>query len=142
MKKFSFTLALAMSFFVLFVSMSYADDYNPDADYSLEIFTTNTPFNQGSEHPHATTIFSNDENIYLVARYYTKVSGMVDHILIVTNAAGQVIDLSSYTIQRDVNPHSLYFRKNYPSGSYTFTMFISGPGGMVMSPHSYSFVVK
>lgn len=122
-------------------TMCHADDFQPNADYFLEIFTTKTPFNEGAEHPGASKIFSNRDDIYLVARYYTKISGTVSHILIVTNSAGQIVDLSSYEIFRDVNPHSFYFKKSYPSGSYNFNMFIAGPGGAVMSPNSYSFVV-
>lgn len=144
MIRISITIAsvIILFFSIMIVPTVHADNFKPDADYALEIFTTKTPYNEGSEHPNASKIFSSQDDIYLVARYYTKISGTVGHILIVTNSAGQVVDFSSYEIFRDVNPHSFYFKKNYPPGSCSFNMFILGPGGMVMSPNSYSFVVR
>ena len=143
MNKLLCSMAMVISIFIMLVIVPsvLADNFNLNADYSLEIFTTATPFDEGSSYPLATKLFSNGDDIYLVARYYTKVSGTVGHYLIVTNSAGQVVDFSFYEIYRDVNPHSLYFKRSYPAGSYSFNMVILGPGGKVMSPNSFSFMV-
>ena len=136
-------IAILISIFSMLVTVPavLGADFNPNADYFLEIFTTATPFNEGSENPNATKVFSSGDDIYLVARYYTKIAGTVGHYLIVTNSAGQVVDFSFYEIYRDVNPHSFYWKKSYPTGAYSFNYVILAPGGKIMSPNSFSFIV-